>query len=136
MWSDVVRCGVQEDPLLQTLIRVGSSSLFWPGNIRTPFKSSKYVCRTQKINFLKIDPFLKLQLNYRLNYRKFCQKQVIIQIQKMACHLEMIYTSFRTAICTLVLQILILSTLDGDFRSLFHLLFHYFSLHHEKRRSN
>ena len=47
---------------------------------------------------------MTLQLNigdlYRLNYRKCCQKWMKIQISTMACRLDMIYTSFRTAICT------------------------------------
>ena len=110
------------DCLVQTMIT-------WPAIIRSKSEAAKIkaasspshigsvLCIEHKNqDFLGTGLFLTLQLNvkdlYRVYYRKYCRKWVKIQISTMACRLEMIYTSFRTAICTLVLQISILSTLD------------------------
>ena len=100
----------------RAIIRVGSISDFVSSYFRSPSKVS-YLCIEHKNqDFLGTGLFLTLQLNvkglYRVYYREYCRKWVKIHISTMACRLEMIYTSFRTAICTLVLQISILSTLD------------------------
>ena len=99
----------------------GAFRILWDHTFAPPSKVS-YLCIEHKNqDFLGTGLFLTLQPNvkdlYRVYYRKYCWKWVKIQISTMACRLEMIYTSFRTAICTLVFQISILSTLDWHFRS-------------------
>ena len=86
----------------------GAFRIFWAHTFAPPSKVSYLCIEHKKWAFLGTGLFLTLQLNvkdlYRVYYRKYCQKWVKIQISTMACRLlEMIYTSFRAALCTLVL---------------------------------